>query len=132
MNTIIIIICIFIAIVFDVVSAFWFCKIAELKGYDSKSYHIFARCFWFGFIGYLYVIGLPDKSNQENDKSNQENNEQKVKDGYQIIYKENKKYALKNSKLYCPYCYSILFSENSTRCSYCGKDLKIRKLINEL
>ena len=36
------------------------CEVAKLKGYDPKSYHIFALCFWFTIFGYLYVIGLPD------------------------------------------------------------------------
>ena len=42
-------------------------KIAEEKGYDSDI-HSFAMCFWLGFVGYLYVIALPNlvqKKNQE-------------------------------------------------------------------
>ena len=34
-------------------------KIAEMKGYDEEI-HSFAMCFWLGWIGYLYVIALPD------------------------------------------------------------------------
>ena len=36
------------------------CDAAELKGYNSKSEHIFAICFCFGIIGCLYVVALPD------------------------------------------------------------------------
>lgn len=62
MSVILSIILFIVFIILDVVFAFWFREIAELKGYDSKSYHIWARCFWFGFVGYLYVIGLPDRT----------------------------------------------------------------------
>ncbi|MBR4791107.1 MAG: hypothetical protein IK024_09480 [Treponema sp.] len=41
------------------------CEIAELKGYNAKEKHIFAICFWLGFLGYLYTIGLPDIKVQE-------------------------------------------------------------------
>ena len=36
------------------------CDAAELKGYNSKTEHIFAICFCFGIIGCLYVVALPD------------------------------------------------------------------------
>ena len=41
------------------------CRVADDKGYDSSSEHIFAVCFWLGLFGYLYVIALPDKKNQK-------------------------------------------------------------------
>ena len=39
-------------------------KIAFQKGYD-RSIHSFAMCFWLGMIGYLYVIALPDLTQQK-------------------------------------------------------------------
>ena len=51
-----------IYIVIAAVVSTWFTEIAKLKGYDVKEKHIWARCFWLGFIGWLYAIGLPDKN----------------------------------------------------------------------
>ena len=46
--------------------------IAFLKGYD-ESIHSFAMCFWLGFIGYLYVIALPDlNANSSNNDASEE------------------------------------------------------------
>ena len=39
-------------------------KVAFQKGYNS-SIHSFAMCFWLGMIGYLYVIALPDLTQQK-------------------------------------------------------------------
>lgn len=63
------------------------CEVAKLKGYNPKSYHIFALCFWFTIFGYLYVIGLPDlklrkilnqtlNNNQITTENNKENTNQ--------------------------------------------------------
>ena len=40
-------------------------EIAFQKGYDN-SIHSFALCFWFGILGYLYVIALPNLKNDCN------------------------------------------------------------------
>lgn len=34
-------------------------KVATAKGYGKKA-HVFAMCFWFGIVGYIYVAALPD------------------------------------------------------------------------
>ncbi len=52
------------------------CDAAELKGYDSKSEHIFAICFWFGIFGCLYVVALPDLRLQKILKDLLNNNKQ--------------------------------------------------------
>lgn len=39
----------------------WFYEVAEKKGHHDKKY--FWICFWFGFIGFLLVIALPDRGN---------------------------------------------------------------------
>lgn len=59
---------ILIAIVYlilDYYIAKWFSEAAEAKGYrDSKYFWI---CFFFGFIGYLLVIALPDRNQRSAD-----------------------------------------------------------------
>ena len=71
------------------------CEVAKLKGYDPKSYHIFALCFWFSIFGYLYVIGLPDlklrkilnqtlNNKQITPENNKENTEQKKREENKI------------------------------------------------
>ena len=39
-------------------------KASILKGYGEDA-HVWAICFWFGILGDLYVISLPDKITQE-------------------------------------------------------------------
>ena len=41
----------------------WFEKCAAEKGYTDDL--IWAKCFWLGIFGYLYVIDLPDKRLQK-------------------------------------------------------------------
>ena len=36
-------------------------EIAFLKGYDESA-HSFAMCFWLGVVGWIYVLGLPNKT----------------------------------------------------------------------
>lgn len=43
-------------------------KIVKKKGYDAKSLHIFAWCFWTPFFGYLYAIALPNLQLQKQNK----------------------------------------------------------------
>ena len=40
-------------------------EIAENKGWDSASLHVFAWCFFLPIFGYLYVIALPDRAEFE-------------------------------------------------------------------
>lgn len=54
-----------IALIINYVFAKKFEEIAFQKGYD-ESIHSFAMCFWFGILGYLYVIALPDLNNHYN------------------------------------------------------------------
>ena len=49
-----------VLVIIQAVIASKFEAIAFEKGYDS-SIHSRAMCFWFGLIGYLYVIALPDR-----------------------------------------------------------------------
>ena len=44
-------------------------EIAFQKGYDT-TIHSFAMCFWLGIVGYLYVIALPDLTNNNNVNNN--------------------------------------------------------------
>lgn len=49
-------------------------KIAFDKGYNEEA-HVFAMCFWLGFVGYIYVASMPTltmgkiKNNTEKDQS---------------------------------------------------------------
>lgn len=43
--------------------AYFMKQSAVMKGYGEDS-HIWAICFWCGLFGYLYVISLPDKIQQ--------------------------------------------------------------------
>lgn len=49
-----------LVIVVDWYIADLFREIAKMKGHSSKEY--FWVCFWFGAVGYLAVIALPDRS----------------------------------------------------------------------
>ena len=40
-------------------------NIAFQKGYAKKETYLFAMCFLLGFIGYLYVLALPDLTLQK-------------------------------------------------------------------
>lgn len=40
-------------------------KVAEMKGYDAAEVHAFAYPFWLGIFGVLYVVGLPDRTVQQ-------------------------------------------------------------------
>ncbi len=40
-------------------------EIAHNKGYDD-SIHAWAMCFWLGWIGYIYVLALPDLIARQN------------------------------------------------------------------
>ena len=51
----------FLAIIIDFIVAKKFKKVASDKGHDADQLHVFAMCFWLTFIGYLYVIALPNK-----------------------------------------------------------------------
>lgn len=59
---------ILIAIVYlilDYYIAKWFSEAAGAKGYHDSKY--FWICFFFGFIGYLLVIALPDRNQRSAD-----------------------------------------------------------------
>ncbi len=56
-----IIICIFYFVLL-LIAAAKMSEIAETKGWDAASLHVFAWCFWFPLFGYLYVIALPDRT----------------------------------------------------------------------
>lgn len=83
-------------------------EIAAQKGYDS-SIHSFAMCFWLGFIGYIYVLALPDLVQREQmqilvrrnvqDKSGFANskNEKKTKNNERIKLKEPKEQEKKTA-----------------------------------
>ncbi|MCD2491982.1 hypothetical protein LQE92_05000 [Lacrimispora sp. NSJ-141] len=56
-----------VALIIDIVMANLMQKVAFAKGYDT-SIHSFAICLLIGFMGYIYVIALPDliaRKNQE-------------------------------------------------------------------
>lgn len=73
-----IIICIFYLVLL-LMAAAKMRDIAEAKGWDAASLHVFAWCFFFPIFGYLYVIALPDlNSRQKNSKSNKKNNRKKI------------------------------------------------------
>ena len=73
-----------------------FDRIAYMKGHDD-SVHAFAKCFWFGIAGYLYVIALPDRNICFRIK--------KVSDDFD-----------------CPFCNNSV-SSDSKFCPYCGKEI---------
>ncbi len=86
-------------------------KIANQKGYGDEI-HSFAMCFWFGIIGYLYVIALPDltisRRNNQSVKSPSIDEFERVEtkeDFKNVIYecpccKENINYGIES----CPTC----------------------------
>lgn len=49
----------------DYFIAKWFCEAAQEKGYHDKKY--FWICFLLGAIGYLLIIALPDRKNNQSD-----------------------------------------------------------------
>lgn len=54
-------------IIVDLIFADYMKNVAYAKGYDDNA-HAFAICFWFGPVGCLYVVALPDlvaRKNQE-------------------------------------------------------------------
>ena len=59
------------AILIDYIVAKKFEEIATMKGHTNVS--AFAMCFWLGIVGYLYVIALPNLTN--NEKETQKNEE---------------------------------------------------------
>lgn len=61
----------------DIAIAGMFGEIAEDKGYDGS--RSFMLCYWCGFVGFLYVCALPDKSlNNTSNKFNSVNQQNKV------------------------------------------------------
>ena len=44
-----------------------FYEAAKAKGYHAKKY--FWICFWFGILGYMLVIALPDRGSNMTDRS---------------------------------------------------------------
>ncbi len=63
METIIIIGWILAAVVWRCVIASFMKTASAMKGYGNET-HAFAICLWFGVLGCLYVIALPDKIQQ--------------------------------------------------------------------
>lgn len=62
---VLILVCLCIFIFLNYIIASHFSEIAELKGHDSK----FWFCFFFGIVGWIYVISLPDLISRENQES---------------------------------------------------------------
>lgn len=91
-----------VLLIIQAVIASKFEAIAFEKGYDS-SIHSRAMCFWFGLVGYLYVIALPDRKSSTDvlDRKNSANVP-----------------AQKN----CPRCNQPM-SANSNLCSACRSEL---------
>ena len=54
------------AIVLNYFIARMIAKTVELKGYTLEETHAFAKCFWLGVAGWVYVLALPDKKLQIN------------------------------------------------------------------
>ena len=52
-----------IAIGVNLLIARIFCSVVEEKGYSAKQTHTFAKCFWLGLAGWIYVAALPDRGN---------------------------------------------------------------------
>lgn len=50
-----------IAILFHFLAAYVISAIVVEKGYTLQETHAFAKCFWLGIIGYIYVLGLPNR-----------------------------------------------------------------------
>lgn len=53
-----------VCIIICVIGASLMASAAAEKGYGPE-YHIMAKCFWLGILGYLYTICLPDKTLQK-------------------------------------------------------------------
>lgn len=59
-----IIIGVIVYILLNAIGASLMRNIAIEKGYGDNC-HVWAACFWLGIFGYLYVIAMPDKIQQE-------------------------------------------------------------------
>ena len=49
------------AILIELFAAYMISSIVVEKGYTMQETHAFAKCFWLGIIGYIYVLGLPNR-----------------------------------------------------------------------
>lgn len=99
------------------ITAGWFSEIAEIKGYDSKQKHIFARCFWLGVIGWLYTIALPNQNISYSTKVNSDNDTNTENKNFSTTLITSKK--INDGSWTCKTCGKVNSEENKV-CASCN------------